>query len=58
MQKKLLGLRCILANKEQLMKSTQAVGWMDIMRVIQIYDDIQDTLIDDGLQDNILLSIA
>ena len=58
MQKKLLELRSILANKEQLMYSTQAVGWMDIMRVIQIYDDIQDVIIDDGFQDNILLSIA
>lgn len=58
MQKKLLELRCILVNKEDMMNSTQASGWLDIMRVIQIYDDIHDPVIDDGLQDNILLSIA
>jgi hypothetical protein len=58
MQKKLLELRCILAGKEEVMSSTQASGWLDIMRVIQIYDDIHDPVIDDGLQDNILLSIA
>lgn len=58
MQKKLLELRCILANKEEVMSSTQASGWLDIMRVIQIYDDIHDPVVDDGQQDNILLSIA
>jgi hypothetical protein len=58
MQKKLLELRCILADKEEVMSSTQASGWLDIMRVIQIYDDIHDPVIDDGLQDNILLSVA
>ena len=58
MQKKLLELRCILADKEEAMSSTQASGWLDIMRVVQIYDDIHDPVIDDGLQDNMLLSIA
>jgi hypothetical protein len=58
MQKKLLELRCILADKEDAMSSTQASGWLDIMRVVQIYDDIHDPVIDDGLQDNIVLSIA
>ena len=58
MQKKLLELRCILVNKEDVMSSTQASGWLDIMRVVQIYDDIHDPVIDDGLQDNILLSVA
>ena len=58
MQKKLLELRCILADKEEAMSSTQASGWLDIMRVVQIYDDIHDPVIDDGLQDNIVLSIA
>jgi hypothetical protein len=58
MQKKLLELRCTLVNKEDVMNSTQASGWLDIMRVIQIYDDIHDPVLDDGLQDNILLSIA
>ncbi|TMI69179.1 MAG: hypothetical protein E6H09_20680 [Bacteroidetes bacterium] len=58
MQKKLLELRCILVGKEEVMSSTQASGWLDIMRVVQIYDDIHDPVIDDGVQDNILLSIA
>jgi hypothetical protein len=58
MQKKLLELRCILVSKEDVMSSTQASGWLDIMRVVQIYDDIHDPVIDDGLQDNILLSVA
>jgi len=58
MQKKLLELRCILADREEAMSSTQASGWLDIMRVVQIYDDIHDPVIDDGLQDNIVLSIA
>jgi hypothetical protein len=58
MQKKLLELRCTLAEKNEVMNSSQASGWLDIMRVIQIYDDIHDPVIDDGLQDNLLLSIA
>ena len=58
MQKKLLELRCILADKEHVMNSTQTAGWLDVMRVIQIYDDIHDVIIDDGLQDNLVLSIA
>ena len=58
MQEKLLELRCILAGKEEMMYSIQTPGWLDIMRVVQIYDDIQDMVIDDGLQDNILLSVA
>jgi len=58
MQEKLLGLRCVLADKEQAMFSIQIPGWLDIMRVVQIYDDIQDMIIDDGLQDNLVLSTA
>lgn len=58
MQKKLLELRCILVNKEEAMSSIQSPGWLDIMRVIQIYDDIHDPVMDDGFQDNLLLSIA
>jgi hypothetical protein len=58
MQTKLLELRCILVNKEQAMTSIQTPGWLDIMRVIQIYDDIHDAIIDDGIQDNLLLSVA
>ena len=58
MQKKLLQLRCILINAEEAMNSIQTTGWLDIMRVIQIYDDIQDVIIDDGIQDNIVLSTA
>jgi len=58
MQEKLLELRCVLANKEDAMYSIQIPGWLDIMRVVQIYDDIQDMIIDDGLQDNLVLSIA
>jgi hypothetical protein len=58
MQKKLLELRCTLAGKNEVMNSSQASGWLDIMRVIQVYDDIHDPVIDDGLQDNLLLSTA
>jgi hypothetical protein len=58
MQEKLLELRCVLAGKEQAMFSIQIPGWVDIMRVVQIYDDIQDMTIDDGLQDNLVLSTA
>jgi len=58
MQKKLLELRCILANNDHAMNDIQTPGWLDIMRVIQIYDDINDVLIDDGLQDNLVLSTA
>lgn len=58
MQKKLLDLRCVLVDKDEVMNSSQSAGWMDIMRVIQIYDDIQDVVIDDGVQDNVVLSAA
>ncbi|MFN2437810.1 MAG: hypothetical protein ABR503_01335 [Chitinophagaceae bacterium] len=58
MQKKLLELRCILVNNKEAMNNVQTPGWLDIMRVIQIYDDIQDAIIDDELQDNLLLSTA
>jgi len=58
MQEKLLELRCTLADKEQAMFSVQIPGWLDVMRVVQIYDDIQDMIIDDGLQDNLVLSTA
>ena len=58
MQEKLLELRCVLAGKEQAMFSIQIPGWLDIMRVVQIYDDIQDMVIDDGVQDNLVLSTA
>jgi hypothetical protein len=58
MQEKLLELRCALADKEQAMFSIQIPGWLDVMRVVQIYDDIQDMIIDDGLQDNLVLSTA
>src|SRR4029079_18113194 len=58
MQKKLLDLRCVLVDKEDIMNSSQAAGWMNIMRVLQLYDDIQDVVVDDGQQDNIPLSLA
>jgi hypothetical protein len=58
MQERLLELRCALADKEQAMFSIQIPGWLDVMRVVQIYDDIQDMIIDDGLQDNLVLSTA
>jgi len=58
MQEKLLELRCTLADKEHSMFSIQIPGWLDVMRVVQIYDDIQDMIIDDGLQDNLVLSTA
>jgi hypothetical protein len=58
MQKKLLELRCTLADREDAMNSSQASGWLDIMRVVQVYDDIHDVAIDYGLQDNLVLSVA
>lgn len=58
MQEKLLELRCILANKEHMMHSWQTQGWLDIMRVVQIYDDLQDVLEDEGYQDNLVMSVA
>lgn len=58
MQTKLLELRCLVLGKEFKMTSIHAPGWLDIMRVIQIYDDIQDAIIDDGVQDNLVLSAA
>jgi hypothetical protein len=54
----LLELRCILVKKEAAMSGIHAPGWVDIMRVIQIYDDIHDAILDDGIQDNLLLSVA
>lgn len=58
MQKKLLALRCALAGNQDAMNSSQASGWLDLMRVIQIYDDIHDPIVDHGIQDNLLLSAA
>lgn len=58
MQRKLLELRCVLADKEHLMKNVQAQSWLDIMSVVQIYDDMQDVTLDDGIQDNLVLCIA
>ena len=58
MQKKLLELRCVLVDKKDAMNSVQTAGWLDIMRVLQIYDDIHDVILDDGIQDNIVLSTA
>jgi hypothetical protein len=58
MQTRLLELRCILVDREQFMTSIQTPGWVDIMRVIQIYDDIHDAFLDDGIQDNLLLSVS
>jgi hypothetical protein len=58
MQEKLLELRCVLADREQSIRSVQMPGWLNIMRVVQIYDDLQDMIIDDGLQDNLVLSVA
>lgn len=58
MQEKFLELRCILAEKEYMMESEQTQGWLDIMRVVQIYDDLQDVVEDDGYQDNLVISVA
>ena len=57
-QRKLLELRCTLANKGEAMNSIQSQGWINIMGVVQIYDDMQDIVIDDGFQDNLLLCVA
>ncbi len=58
MQEKFLELRCILADKEYMMESEQTRGWLDIMRVVQVYDDLQDVVEDDGYQDNLVISVA
>lgn len=58
MQEKFLELRCILADREHMMNSKQTQGWLDIMRVVQIYDDLQDVVEDDGYQDNLVISVA
>jgi hypothetical protein len=58
MQKKLLELRCMLSGREYAMNNIQTQGWLNIMRVVQIYDDMQDIVVDDGFQDNILLCAA
>jgi hypothetical protein len=58
MQRKLLELRCVLAEKEYLMRNVEAQSWLDIMSVVQIYDDMQDVALDDGIQDNLVLCIA
>jgi hypothetical protein len=58
MQEKFLELRCILADREYMMNNGQMQGWLDIMRVVQIYDDLQDLTEDDGFQDNLVISVA
>lgn len=58
MQARLLELRCVLAEKEEAMNCIHMPGWLDIMRVIQIYDDIHDAVLDYRVQDNLLLSVA
>src|SRR5436190_1146805 len=58
MQRKLLELRCVLAGKEFLMKNVRAQCWLDLMSVVQVYDDMQDVVLDDGIQDNIVLCIS
>lgn len=58
MQEKFLELRCLLADREHMMSSDQTKGWLDIMRVVQIYDDLQDVVEDDGYQDNLVISVA
>jgi hypothetical protein len=57
-QIRLLELRCILSNKEEALTHIQTPGWVDIARVVQIYDDIDDAMIDHGYQNNLLLSVA
>jgi hypothetical protein len=58
MQKKLLAVRCSLAGKDGAMHNIQLQGWINIMSVVQIYDDMQDIVIDDGFQDNLMLCAA
>ena len=58
MQRKLLEVRCTLAGREDAMHNIQSQGWINIMSVVQIYDDMQDVFIDHGFQDNLLLCVA
>lgn len=58
MQRRLLEVRCSLADREDAMHNIQSQGWINIMSVVQIYDDMQDIVVDDGFQDNLLLCAA
>jgi len=58
MQRRLLEVRCCLADREDAMHSIQSQGWINIMSVVQIYDDMLDIVVDDGFQDNLLLCTA
>lgn len=58
MQRKLLDVRCCLVDRQDAMLSIQSQGWINIMSVVQIYDDMQDIVVDDGFQDNLLLCVA
>lgn len=57
MQEHLLDLRCTLAGKEYMQKS-EVRGWIEIMSVVQIVDDLQDAAEDDDFQDNLVISTA
>lgn len=57
-QQKLLQLRCLLADRPELMHLKEAEGWLEIISIMQFYDDMLDAGGDDGFQDNLLLCIA
>lgn len=54
----LLELRSVLGGRENISTNINKPGWLDVMRVVQIYDDIQDIVADYNKQDNIVISIA
>jgi len=57
-QYQLLELRCLLAKQLHVMEHPSIEGWLNIISVMQYYDDMLDAAADDEYQDNIFLNIA
>ncbi|MES2776798.1 MAG: hypothetical protein V4722_21645 [Bacteroidota bacterium] len=57
-QYQLLELRCMLAKRLHVMQQPSITGWLNIISVMQYYDDMMDAAADDEYQDNIFLNIA
>jgi hypothetical protein len=57
-QYQLLELRCMLAKRLHVMEQPSVNGWLNIIAVMQYYDDMLDAAADDDYQDNVFLNIA
>jgi hypothetical protein len=57
-QWELLELRSILLEKDPKEYAHLFGGWMNLISVMQIYDDLLDAPVDSGFQDNLLLFVA